>query len=58
MRMTLILSLFFRFGLTTIYLFAIQFLTQIGGKISVKLIKYENNENTEKKADSLVYKVC
>ncbi|XP_008380823.3 anoctamin-like protein At1g73020 isoform X1 [Malus domestica] len=44
-------------GLTTIYLFAIQFLTQIGGKISVKLIKYENNENTEKRADSLVYKV-
>ncbi|XP_062087635.1 anoctamin-like protein At1g73020 isoform X1 [Humulus lupulus] len=46
-----------KFGLTTIYLFAIQYVTQIGGKISVKLIKHENNENTEKRADSLVYKV-
>lgn len=46
-----------KFGLTTVYLFAIQFFTQLGGKISVKLIKYENNENTEKRADSLVYKV-
>ncbi|KAL5579392.1 hypothetical protein UlMin_011834 [Ulmus minor] len=46
-----------KFGLTAIYLFAIQYLTQLGGKISVKLIKYENNENTEKRADSLVYKV-
>ncbi|XP_030491491.2 anoctamin-like protein At1g73020 [Cannabis sativa] len=46
-----------KFGLTTIYLFAIQYVTQIGGKISVKLIMHENNENTEKRADSLVYKV-
>ncbi|KAM1412437.1 hypothetical protein EV2_025628 [Malus domestica] len=46
-----------KFGLTTVYLFSIQFFTQIGGKISVKLIQYENNENKEKRADSLVYKV-
>lgn len=46
-----------KFGLTAIYLFAIQYVTQIGGKISVRLIKHENNENTEKRADSLVYKV-
>ncbi|KAJ0076261.1 hypothetical protein Patl1_33373 [Pistacia atlantica] len=48
---------FFRFGLTGIYLFVIQHFTRFGGKISVKLIKYENNENTEYRADSLVYKV-
>ena len=47
----------FRFGLTAVYLFAIQRFTRIGGKISVKLIKYENNETAEKRADSLVYKV-
>jgi len=29
----------------------------MGGKLSVKLIMKENNENTEKRADSLVYKV-
>ncbi|XP_061356624.1 anoctamin-like protein At1g73020 [Gastrolobium bilobum] len=46
-----------KFGLTAIYLFAIQYITKIGGKVSVKLIKSENNENTEKRADSLVYKV-
>ncbi|XP_015866251.3 anoctamin-like protein At1g73020 isoform X2 [Ziziphus jujuba] len=46
-----------KFGLTAIYLFAIQYLTQVGGKISVKLIKHEDNENKEKRADSLVYKV-
>ncbi|KAK7294304.1 hypothetical protein RJT34_17191 [Clitoria ternatea] len=46
-----------KFGLTAVYLFAIQYITQIGGKVSVKLIMYENNENTEKCADSLVYKV-
>ncbi|KAK7255540.1 hypothetical protein RIF29_28953 [Crotalaria pallida] len=46
-----------KFGLTAIYLFAIQYITKIGGKLSVKLIKYENNENTEKRSDSLVYKV-
>ena len=47
----------FRFGLTAIYLLAIQYITHIGGKVSVKLIMSENNENTEKRADSLVYKV-
>lgn len=57
MRMTSLLPSPFRFGLTAIYLFAIQYVTQIGGKISVRLIKHENNENTEKRADSLVYKV-
>ncbi|ESR39708.1 Anoctamin-like protein [Citrus sinensis] len=46
-----------KFGLTAIYLFVIQYFTQIGGKISVKLIKNENNENSENRADSLVYKV-
>ncbi|KAG5016185.1 hypothetical protein JHK85_022321 [Glycine max] len=45
-----------KFGLTAIYLFAIQYITKIGGKVSVKLIMNENNENTEKRADSLVYK--
>ncbi|KAI9161069.1 hypothetical protein LWI28_014134 [Acer negundo] len=48
---------FMKFGLTAIYIFIIQYFTKIGGKISVKLIKYENNENTECRADSLVYKV-
>lgn len=57
MRMTIFVSVPFRFGLTTIYLFAIQYVTHIGGKISVGLIKHENNENKEKRADSLVYKV-
>ncbi|XP_059640656.1 anoctamin-like protein At1g73020 [Cornus florida] len=46
-----------KFGLTAIYLFAIQYFTKIGGKLSVNLIKYENNENTEYRADSLIYKV-
>ncbi|XP_075663864.1 anoctamin-like protein At1g73020 [Castanea sativa] len=46
-----------KFGLTAVYLFAIQHFTRIGGKISVKLIEYENNETAEKRADSLVYKV-
>ncbi|GAU42220.1 hypothetical protein TSUD_351300 [Trifolium subterraneum] len=46
-----------KFGLTAVYLFAIQYITKIGGQVSVKLIKNENNENTEKRADSLVYKV-
>ncbi|XP_022723977.1 anoctamin-like protein At1g73020 [Durio zibethinus] len=46
-----------KFGLTAVYLLAIQCFTQIGGKMSIKLIKYENNENTEYRADSLVYKV-
>ena len=47
----------FRFGLTVVYLFAIQYFNKIGGKISVNLIKYENNESTEYSADSLIYKV-
>ncbi|GAV80270.1 Anoctamin domain-containing protein [Cephalotus follicularis] len=46
-----------KFGLTAIYLFVIQYFTKIGGKVSVKLIKNENNDNTEYRADSLVYKV-
>ncbi|XP_077254236.1 anoctamin-like protein isoform X2 [Tasmannia lanceolata] len=46
-----------KFGLTAMYLLAIQYYTKIGGKISVKLIKYENNRSTESSADSLVYKV-
>ncbi|TXG68673.1 hypothetical protein EZV62_003608 [Acer yangbiense] len=46
---------FMKFGLTAIYIFIIQYFTKIGGKISVKLIKYENNENTECRADSLVF---
>ncbi|XVF86771.1 hypothetical protein PTKIN_Ptkin18bG0069600 [Pterospermum kingtungense] len=46
-----------KFGLTAIYLLAIQYFTKIGGKVSIRLIKYENNENTEHRADSLVYKV-
>ncbi|XWS16255.1 hypothetical protein CRYUN_Cryun34aG0069300 [Craigia yunnanensis] len=46
-----------KFGLTAVYLLAIQYFTRIGGKISIRLIKYENNENTEYRADSLVYKV-
>ncbi|CAK7356813.1 unnamed protein product [Dovyalis caffra] len=44
------------FGLTAVYLVIIQYFTKIGGKISVKLTQYENNENTEYQADSLVYK--
>ncbi|KAK9281847.1 hypothetical protein L1049_004753 [Liquidambar formosana] len=44
-------------GLTAVYLFAIQYFTKVGGRISVKLIKDENNESTEYRADSLVYKV-
>ncbi|KAI3759739.1 hypothetical protein L6452_07769 [Arctium lappa] len=46
-----------KFGLTAIYLFAIQYFTQFGGKVSVKLIKDEQNENSEYRANSLVYKV-
>ncbi|KVI05892.1 Anoctamin/TMEM 16, partial [Cynara cardunculus var. scolymus] len=45
-----------KFGLTAIYLFAIQYFTQFGGKVSVKLIKDEQNENSEYRANSLVYK--
>ncbi|KAI3979524.1 hypothetical protein MKX01_001716 [Papaver californicum] len=46
-----------KFGLTAIYLFTIQYLTRIGGRVSVRLIKYENNGSSESRADSLVYKV-
>ncbi|KAL5697765.1 hypothetical protein ACHQM5_028882 [Ranunculus cassubicifolius] len=46
-----------KFGLTALYLFAIQYLTKIGGKVSVRLIKHERNKSTESEADSLVYKV-
>uniref|UniRef100_A0A7N1A5W1 Anoctamin transmembrane domain-containing protein n=1 Tax=Kalanchoe fedtschenkoi TaxID=63787 RepID=A0A7N1A5W1_KALFE len=46
-----------RFGLSAVYLLAIQYFTRIGGKISVGLIKHESNENREYQANSLVYKV-
>ncbi|KAL6496974.1 hypothetical protein OROGR_028903 [Orobanche gracilis] len=46
-----------KFCLTAVYLLAIQYLTRMGGKVSVKLIKYEDNENVEYRANSLVYKV-
>ncbi|KAF7134902.1 hypothetical protein RHSIM_Rhsim08G0230700 [Rhododendron simsii] len=46
-----------KFGLTVVYLFAIQYFNRIGGKISVSLIKCENNESREYGADSLIYKV-
>ncbi|XP_073052798.1 anoctamin-like protein At1g73020 [Primulina eburnea] len=48
---------FLKFCLTAGYLFAIQYFTRLGGKISVKLVKHENNENVEYRANSLVYKV-
>ncbi|KAK9138063.1 hypothetical protein Sjap_008657 [Stephania japonica] len=46
-----------KFGLTAVYLLIIQYLTKIGDKVSVKLIKCEYNRNSESKADSLIYKV-
>ncbi|XP_011072472.1 anoctamin-like protein At1g73020 [Sesamum indicum] len=46
-----------KFCLTAVYLLAIQYFTRLGGKIAMKLIKYENNENVEYRANSLVYKV-
>ncbi|PWA62962.1 Anoctamin/TMEM 16 [Artemisia annua] len=46
-----------KFGLTAVYLFAIQYFTQMGGRVSVKLIKHEQNENSEYRANSLIYKV-
>ncbi|XP_076908450.1 anoctamin-like protein At1g73020 isoform X2 [Bidens hawaiensis] len=46
-----------KFGMTAVYLYAIQYFTQKGGKKSVKLIKDEKNKNSEYKANSLVYKV-
>ncbi|KAL2554936.1 Anoctamin-like protein [Forsythia ovata] len=48
---------FLKFCLTAVYLLAIQSFTRMGGKISVKLVKCENNENVEYRARSLVYKV-
>ncbi|KAF9617001.1 hypothetical protein IFM89_033071 [Coptis chinensis] len=45
-----------KFGLTALYIFTIQYLTKIGGKVSVKLIKNEKNKSSEHRADSLVYK--
>ncbi|EPS62569.1 hypothetical protein M569_12221, partial [Genlisea aurea] len=46
-----------KFFLTAVYLLTIQYFTRMGGKISVNLIKYEDNENVEHEANSLVYKV-
>uniref|UniRef100_A0A0D9V4Q7 Anoctamin transmembrane domain-containing protein n=1 Tax=Leersia perrieri TaxID=77586 RepID=A0A0D9V4Q7_9ORYZ len=46
-----------RYVLTALYLVAIQYYTRIGGKVSVILIKYENNQGEQSSADSLVYKV-
>ncbi|KAL9247412.1 hypothetical protein vseg_020847 [Gypsophila vaccaria] len=46
-----------KFSLTAIYLLLIQYFTRIGGKISADLIKNENSENKEYRADSLVYKL-
>ncbi|CAN4086906.1 unnamed protein product [Withania somnifera] len=46
-----------KFCLIAAYLFTIQYFNKIGGKISVKLVKYENNKNIERRADSWVYKV-
>ncbi|KAL3528652.1 hypothetical protein ACH5RR_007974 [Cinchona calisaya] len=46
-----------KFGLTVVYLLAIQYFTKIGGKMAVKLVKRETSKNVEYRADSLVYKV-
>ncbi|MQM18161.1 hypothetical protein Taro_051148, partial [Colocasia esculenta] len=46
-----------KYALTAIYLLAIQYYTKIGGKVSVVLIKFEQNKGEESSADSLVYKV-
>eukprot|EP01018_Ginkgo_biloba_P001815 Gb_38780 [translate_table: standard] len=46
-----------KYGLTAIYLLAIQYYTKIGGKISVRLVKTQHYESREARADSLVYKV-
>ncbi|XP_010911891.1 anoctamin-like protein Os01g0706700 isoform X2 [Elaeis guineensis] len=46
-----------KFLLTAVYLLAIQYYTQIGGKMSVILINYENNQGEESSSASLVYKV-
>ncbi|XP_074312415.1 anoctamin-like protein At1g73020 [Silene latifolia] len=46
-----------KFGLTAVYLVILQYFTRIGGKVSADLIKNENIENKEYRADSLVYKL-
>ncbi|KAH0920035.1 hypothetical protein HID58_027695 [Brassica napus] len=46
-----------KFLLTAIYLLIIQYLTRLGGKVSVKLINREINESVEYRANSLIYKV-
>ncbi|XP_039116444.1 anoctamin-like protein Os01g0706700 [Dioscorea cayenensis subsp. rotundata] len=46
-----------KYAVTALYLLAIQYYTKLGGKVSVILIKYENNQGEESSADSLVYKV-
>ncbi|KAK1285278.1 hypothetical protein QJS10_CPB20g00496 [Acorus calamus] len=46
-----------KFGLTALYLLAIQYYTKTGGKVSVMLIESESNSGMESRADSLVYKV-
>ncbi|KAF3523029.1 hypothetical protein F2Q69_00051497, partial [Brassica cretica] len=45
-----------KFLLTAIYLLIIQYLTRLGGKVSVKLINREINESVEYRANSLIYK--
>ncbi|CAI0462202.1 unnamed protein product [Linum tenue] len=46
-----------KFALTACYIILIQYFTKLGARVSVRLIKYENNENSQFQADSLVYKV-
>ncbi|KAL2937678.1 hypothetical protein RDABS01_021127 [Bienertia sinuspersici] len=46
-----------KFGLTAIYLLIIQYFTRMGGKISAGLIKNEDVDNKEYRADSLIYKL-
>jgi anoctamin-10 len=46
-----------KYVLTAIYLLIIQYLTRLGGKVSVKLINREINESVEYRANSLIYKV-
>lgn len=46
-----------KFSLTAVYLLVIQYFTRMGGKISVKLIKYEKYDTAENRTNSLVYKV-
>ncbi|KAF8089371.1 hypothetical protein N665_0508s0018 [Sinapis alba] len=46
-----------KFVLIAIYLLIIQYLTRLGGKVSVKMINREINESVENRANSLIYKV-